>query len=341
MSSTAEKPKTFRETVAEWSAPGVKLTEAPVIPGVKILGFESPSHKRKYPIEAMRKDVSKYEGAQVNFDHPAGLYDPSKRAVPRSASSPFGRARNVRVDESRGLVGDLHYNPGHPMAQAVRWAAEHDPSQYALSHLADLTGHYEGGWFVTEKIDKVHSVDVVSNGGTTAGLYESAAMQEGESSMEPNLASMTREAIQAARQDLKILTVAESLAQDQRLKELETKVTAAEAENKELKVKVDGFEATAKKNSRDEVRKQKIAEAKLPEHLNTPTFQAMCMESGTTDERFTALLAERKELADKTTGKVSTQPRSTSKGVGESAGASNGIDTSTSKGFAKALGKGA
>ena len=81
----------------------------------------------------------------------------------------------------------------------------------------------------------------------------------------------------------------------------------------------------------------KIAEAKLPEHLNTQTFQTMCMESSMTDERFTALLAERKELADKTTGKVSTTPRSSSKGVGESAGNLQGKDTSTSKSFAAAV----
>ncbi len=340
MSSVAEKPKLHRETVAEWSAPGTKVGDNNVIPGVKVLGFESPSHKRRYPIEAMRGSARMYEGAQVNFDHPAGLYDPSKKTQPRSATTAFGRIRNVRVDESRGLVGDLHYNPGHPFAGAVKWAAENDPGQYALSHLADLEGRYESGWFVTDKISKVHSVDVVSNGGTTAGLYESAATEEGDHPVEqPVLTSMTREAIQAARQDLKILTAAESLAQDTRLKELETKVTAAEAENKELKSKIEGFEAVTAKTTRDEKRLKLIGEAKLPEHLNTTTFQAMCMESSTTDERFTALLAERKELAAKTTGKV-TAPRSNTKGVGESAGASSGPDTSTSKGFAAAIGKG-
>jgi hypothetical protein len=333
MSSTAEKAPPIKETVAEWSAAGTKIT-GNVIPGVKILGFESPSHKRRYPVDAMRKSANKYENAQVNFDHPAGLYDPSKRNLPRPASTPFGRIRNPRVDESRGLIGDLHFNPGHPFAEAVKWAAENDPGQYALSHLADLVGSYESGWFVTSDIEKVHSVDVVSNGGTTAGLYESAAMQEGERKVE--LISMTRDQLQAARQDLKILTVAEALAQETRLKELETKVTAAEAENGKLKVEIDGHKAVTAKTTRDDARKVKIAEAKLPEHLNTPTFQAMCMESGTTDERFTALLAERKELADKTTGKVQ-KPTSSSKGVGESAGASKGPDTSTSKGFASAV----
>jgi len=328
----------MRETVAEWSAPGTKIAEGSnVITGVKVLGFESPSHKRKYPVAAMRASVSLYENAMVNFDHPAGLYEPAKKNVPRSATtSSFGRIRNARVDESRGIVGDLHLNPGHPFANAVKWAAENDPASYALSHLADLEGHLESGWFHTHRIAKVHSVDVVSNGGTTAGLYESAAMQEGDHPVELN--SMTREAIQAARQDLKVLTVAEALANDQRLKELETKVTAAEAENGKLKVEIDGHKAVTAKATRDETRKTKIGEAKLPEHLNTPVFQAMCLESSTSDERFTALLAERKELADKTTGKIST-PRSIAKGVGEHAGAPTN-DTSTSKGFAKAIGKG-
>ena len=329
-----------RELCAEWAPPGSVKIEGNVIPGVKVLGFESPSHKRRYSVGMMRTEAPKYENARVNIDHPAGLYDTTQRNMPRSAMTAFGRIRNPRVDESRGLIGDLHFNPGHPMAAAVKWAAENDPTQFALSHLADLVGEQKDGWFNTHKIDKLHSVDVVSNGGTTSGLFESAAT-EGESHMEPvNLTSMTREAIQTARQDLKVLTAAEALANENELEKLKAKLTAAEAENVSLKSKVEGFEAIKAKDTRDETRKTKIAEAKLPEHLATTTFTALCLAAETSDERFTALLSERKELAEKTTSRLPTKPKSESKGAAE-AGGHPAAKTSTSKDFAAALKTGA
>lgn len=319
------------ELVAEWAAPATKV-QGDVIPGVKVVGFESPSHKRRYPKETLTADAKLYEGARVFIDHPDGLYDASRRNVPRPAGTHFGRIRNPRVDEARGLIGDLHVVPTHPLAASVKWAAENDPTAYALSHLADLVGtRGPDGWFVTRKIDKVHSVDVVSNGGTTNGLFESAANKEGDPTME--LTSMTREAIQAARQDLKVLTVAEAMAADQKVVELETKLKAAEAENATLKGKVEGLEATEKKRTKDGERLKLIGEAKLPEYLNTEAFRGQCLAAS--DEGFTALLADRKDLAAKTTGKVTSGPTSTARTAAEASGTRE--PTKDHKDFARTL----
>lgn len=311
------KETAVHELVSEWAATGTKVGEGNVIPGVKILGFESPSHRRKYPITVMRAEAHKYEGARVNFDHiPAGSQRPS--------STVFGRIRNPRVDETRGLIGDLHFNPGHPFAAAVKWAAENDPSQYNLSHVADLVGNMTPDrWFMTKEIEKVHSVDVVSNGGTTSSLFESAATTEGEASpME--IKSMTREQLQAERQDLRVLTVTEAAASEKKYADLEAKVLASEAENKSLKAEIDGLKAIEAKRLKDATRLKAIEDAKLPEHLVTETFRTIALES--TDERFTALLAERKEMA------VKVPATSKSKTVQESAG--NGEPkTSDSKAF--------
>ena len=326
---------TVLETVAEWAAPATKVN-GDVIPGVKIVGYESPSHKRRYPKEVLSRDASKYEGARVFIDHPEGIYNPSASRVPRPAGSHLGRIRNPRVDEARGLIGDLHVMPTHPLASSVKWAAENDPTAYALSHLADLIGTRDGaGWFNTNSIDKVHSVDVVSNGGTTAGLFESAAMsQEGDRTMEqPTLASMTREAIQAARQDLKVLTVAEHHALEQKAADFETKLKAAEAKATAAEAKVEGFEATEKKRTKDGERLKLIGEAKLPEHLNTESFRTTCL--GSTDEQFTALLADRKTLAASTNGKLPPGPSSSSRTAAEAAGTR--APTKDSKEFAGVL----
>ena len=302
-----DKAKDVHEIVQEWAASGTKVGDSNVIPGVKILGFESPSHRRKYPIAVMRAEAHKYEGARVNFDHvPPGSQRPS--------STVFGRIRNPRVDESRGLIGDLHFNPGHPFAAAVKWAAENDPGQYNLSHVADLVGNYQDRWFMTKEIEKVHSVDVVSNGGTTSSLFESAAAtEEGEAST-MEIKSMTREQLQAERQDLRVLTVTEAAANEKKASDLETRITALEAENKTLKSENDGLKANDAKRVRDETRLKAIEDAKLPEHLVTDTFKTLALEASTTDERFTALLAERKEMA------VKMPATSRSKTVQEGAG---------------------
>lgn len=325
---------TVMETVAEWAAPATKVN-GDVIPGVKIVGYESPSHKRRYPKETLTADAGKYEGARVFIDHPEGIYNPSASRVPRPAGTHLGRIRNPRVDEARGLIGDLHVMPTHPLASSIKWAAENDPTAYALSHLADLIGtRGPDGWFTTKSIDKVHSVDVVSNGGTTAGLFESAAMhKEGDRTMEqPTAATMTREQLQAARPDLKVLTIAESIANEQKVADLETKLKATESKLTAAEAKVEGFETTEKKRGKDGERLKLIGEAKLPEHLVTDAFKATCLSA--TDEGFTALLADRKDLAAKTTGKASP-PTSGSRTAAEAAGTR--APTKDAKEFASVL----
>lgn len=326
----------IHETVAEWAAPATKV-QGDVIPGVKVVGYESPSHRRKYPKEVLVAEAKKYEGIRIFVDHPEGIYNPQARNVPRPAGSHIGRLRNPRVDEARGLIGDLHVMPTHPLATSLKWAAENDPTAYALSHLADLVGVQENGWFVTKQIERVHSVDVVSNGGTTAGLFESAAMlKEGDRTMEPTTATMTRDQLQAARPDLKVLTIAESIANEQKVADLETKLKASEAKATAAEAKVEGFEATEKKRGKDGERLKLIGEAKLPEHLNTESFRTTCL--GATDEQFTALLADRKTLAVGTTGRASP-PTSGARSAAEAAGTVK--PTTDAKDFASRLKKGA
>lgn len=320
---TYEKPKSVSETVTEWAAAGTVVKDN-VIPGVKILGFESPSHRRRYPIEIMRKHASMYENARVNIDHvPPGSARPT--------ASVFGRIRNPRVEESRGLIGDLHFNPGHPLAAAVKWAAENDPGQYSLSHVADLVGNFDNDrWFRTKEIEKVHSVDVVSNGGTTSSLFESAAATEEGDTSPMEIKSMTREQLQAERQDLRVLTVTEAAAGEKKTSDLETRIKALEGENTTLKAEIDGLKAAEAKRTKDATRLKAIEDAKLPEHLVTETFKTLALEAS--DERFTALIAERKDLAVKT-----NVASSKSKTVQEGAGTGNQPKTDDAKGFANFL----
>lgn len=288
-----------------------------VIRGVKIVGFKSESHKRRYHADALQASVAAYENAKVRFNH---VTKPGE--VPR-AESAFGRIKNVVFEAARGLVGDLHIIAGHPWQSAVAWAAENDPEQYCLSHYADLRGKFASdGWLDVHRVEKVHSVDVVSSGGTTSGLFESARQED-----KMELSSMTVPQLQAARQDIKVLTISEHAAVESEKTKLRERIVALEAENTELKGKVDGFEAAAKLDERNAARVKVVEAAKLPDHLNTDTFKELVLDPNTSDEAFAKLLEERKGL---------NTPTSRQRGVKESAG--SGIPTTKSyKDFAETL----
>ena len=138
-----------------------------VVHGVKIL---SPISKngRTYAAEAIRQAVPLYEGAKVNLNHPAG--SPSS---PRDYRDRFGSIRNVRL-ASGELVGDLHYNVKHPVAEQFAWDAEHSPSNVGLSHNVVASTSRRNGSTVVESITKVQSVDLVADPATTNGLFEHA-----------------------------------------------------------------------------------------------------------------------------------------------------------------------
>ncbi len=151
------------------------LTESPitvdresgVIRGVRILGRES-KNGRTYSERALREAKDFYEGIKVNIDHP----DRSNPNQERSFTSFIGQLDSCRVEES-GVYGDLNIAKKHTDAEFVFEAAERFPKLFGLSHNAEgELVQRDGGW-VVESIDCVHSVDIVSQPATNAGLFES------------------------------------------------------------------------------------------------------------------------------------------------------------------------
>jgi len=286
--------------------------EGDVIKGAKLCGFVSESHRRRYPPEALQAAVRSkaYEGKPSYANHKSN--EPGSRPE-RKIEDSLGAVENVRFDAKRGLVGDLRLNPHHPMTPRLKWAAENLPQQFMMSHMADLYGARESdGFFKTLEIEAVHSVDVVSAGGTTSSIFESAAAED--HTME--LRTMSVAEIAAQRPDLFVTTVNESRAQADELQKLKDRVTAVEAENKTLKGENDTLKATKALGERNAAREKKIGEAKLPKELDTPTFRELALESSTTDEAFAKMLTERTELA-----KGVKSPTSSRRSVGESLGA--------------------
>lgn len=139
---------------------------ANVIRGVKILGLKS-KNGREYSQSAVAAAAGLYEGSKVNVNHRS---DPRKGAM---LEDRFGSLHRVSLASDGGLIGDLHYNPKHPMAEQVLWDAENAPHRLGLSHNIEGKATSRGGKTIVEKITRVHSVDLVADPATTSGLYES------------------------------------------------------------------------------------------------------------------------------------------------------------------------
>jgi hypothetical protein len=137
-----------------------------IIRGVKLIGLTS-KNGRRYLESALREAVPMYEGAKVNLNHNT---DPKKPV--RDYQDRFGIIRNVEFREGAGNFGDLHYNPKHPAAEQFIWDAQMQPTNVGMSHHVQAKIAKSGQETVVEAIQRVKSVDVVADPGTTDSLFE-------------------------------------------------------------------------------------------------------------------------------------------------------------------------
>lgn len=138
--------------------------EAGVIRNVRILGNRSRNGYR-YNDAAMDQARGLYEGMVVNLDHQFAKGD-------RRIADGFGALRDIHRD-GEGIRGDLHYLTKHPLAEAVVERAERFPETFGLSHDAEGQRERIGNETVVTSVDRVRSVDVVSNPATNTSLFES------------------------------------------------------------------------------------------------------------------------------------------------------------------------
>lgn len=259
-------PTQLRETVAV-GTPTLDR-EAGVVRGVKILGAEAPTKRRRYTEQAMRAAASMYENRSVYADH-------SESAKPRQVADLIGRLANVQFREG-SLYGDLHYNTKGQHAAAVEWIAANPMVGAGLSHDAVGTTVMRSGLQIVESIDRVNSVDLVTAPATTKSLFES----QGEP-MEPmDLTALTIEQLKAGRADL-----IESIQQP-----LKAEITTLT----EAKAAAEAKFATAERAAK--IAKM-LTEARLPEKAVTATFLTQLQEAK--DEASAkALIEDRKALCE-------------------------------------------
>jgi hypothetical protein len=171
-----------------------------VLRGVKLLGLQS-RNGRKYLPDALSAARALYEGARVNVNHAKG-----HPLAARDYQDRLGVVRQIAWRSAEGLFGDLHFNPRHALAEQLVWDAEHAPENVGLSHNVQARTVRQGDDTLVEAILKVHSVDLVADPATTAGLFEevrtSEAATDGPAGAGVLLASATADQLHALRPDL-------------------------------------------------------------------------------------------------------------------------------------------
>lgn len=145
-----------------------------VLRRVKYLGARSTNRNRDgsrnvYPLAARRSSEKLYDGAKIFRDHPK---DRRKPGEPRSVADQLGRLRGPFEHLEEGSYADVHLHPKHPLTERIAWSAEHSPDDLGLSHNAQGKGRRSGTDYLVESVARVRSVDLVTDGATTKGLFE-------------------------------------------------------------------------------------------------------------------------------------------------------------------------
>ncbi len=282
----AQKAENLLEFVTNPSNASLRVDrEAGIIRGVKILGTES-ANGRTYTREAIRDAKHLYEGVRVNVDHPAA----GRGNEPRSYRDRLGHLEAV-TDFASGLYGELHFNPKHRLAEQLMWDAEHTPQNLGLSHNVSGRTTRKNGRVVVEAILTVHSVDLVADPATTAGLFEHHQTQE-DHTVDP----ITIEAVRGDTAIMEALTQQIAAPLKTEVETLAAKLKTAEASLKESVAKVDAFEAKAALAIRTDAIDKALTEAKLPKEVVTDLFKSQLMEAEDA-KAVAALIEDRKVLA--------------------------------------------
>lgn len=335
-------------------------TEAGVIRGAKLLGMRAETKRRRYTEEALKTAAAKkmFEGVSVNVDH-------DKAGEVRPVRDRLGKTENVRYVPGEGLRGDIRYNPDHPVAKQVAWFAANMPDALCMSPVSVGVVRMENGTEVVHAIQKVKSVDIVSDGGTTKSLFEDAG-DDGEHS-EDTIASVIESDLSTAAKVRRIKELRESSERDTTKKKgrkrmrdddndlsgltlIELKesrpdlfeamkadlaagdeVQTLKESNEKLQKKLDEREAADKKAERKGVVLKLLKESKVPEHAITDVFVEQCVAE-TDDTKLKLLVEDRRKAA----GSAPVKPQAKEQTMGEATGREDGKDVSM-KDFATAF----
>lgn len=133
---------------------------------VRVLGARS-KNGHDYPETTRRAVLPLLEGATVYIDHPKG------KGNGRSLRERFARLTGLEDRGDATYAKKLTFNPHHEYAPTFCWLLANDPDGIGLSINARGDTKRVGGRELVERINHVHSVDLVDNPATNKSLFES------------------------------------------------------------------------------------------------------------------------------------------------------------------------
>ncbi len=154
--------------------------EKGVIHQVLLLGPKS-RNGREYTPQALSQAVSLFENRPVNLSHSKQMNPSTGKMEPIfSVDLPkrFGWISGV-TSHPEGLRGSLNVLKTHPFSHTVFEAAERMPSMFCFSPVFDVVGAEDNPNKIVQ-IEKVYSIDLVSEGGTTRTLFEESEEKPAE-----------------------------------------------------------------------------------------------------------------------------------------------------------------
>lgn len=216
-------------------------------------------NKRRYSEDVQQDAVALFEGVKAYMNHP-----PIGSVEPRDLRDSIGTHHNVHVKEGK-TYSDLHLLNNATVKDYILPILESKQTHIAGNSIVArvVLERAKDGFDDVTKIIKVRSVDMVTEPGTTTGLFEShtpAAMQEDTM----DLKTLTVEQLRTERADL-----IEALLADhkhaEKLTGLETQVTALTQEAAEKDRKLAEYEVKETARARAQLISDLVATMKAPD----------------------------------------------------------------------------
>lgn len=146
---------------------------------VHLMGFKSKNvvegqkEPYIYTTLALQEAVAEkvYDGLDVYLGHP-----PKGFKGDRDPKDKVGFVEETSFDEAVGIKGNVKFNTAHPYYESVKWWAENHPERLSFSPRSATVYNKKTNEVV--KIRKGKSIDVVSNGATTNGLFSEGVIAD-------------------------------------------------------------------------------------------------------------------------------------------------------------------
>jgi len=246
-------------------------TEQRIIRNAALVGQVS-KNGRRYTAEALKNGVDKYEGAKVYLDHPS---EADEKRGWRRIRDLAGKIENARFDGQK-IRGDIRLinTDGGKLAFEIATSL---PDIAGMSHNAFGKYRRENGVEVVESIDKVVSVDVVTEPATNNGFYESD-LNSNKGVQEMDYTQVTMVGLKEARKDLVDTLMNEGKeSRDDEFQKVIKENESLKTEKDELKKKLDEMQVKEALAQKEATIDKVLEESKLPDEAKTEVFKKTLM----------------------------------------------------------------